>query len=263
MDESLLHYDISTPGDGPPLCFLHGFMGSTADWGPIRAALGETTGHLAVDLPGHGSSVGRPDHDYSVEGAAQALADVLDDAGVDRGLLVGYSMGGRVALHFALTQPDRVAGLVLESTSPGLSDAEERARRRTLDARRADQIRADLTAFLEDWYRQPLFASLARHDLVEDMVARRRENDPDELARAICGMSPGRQPPLWDRLGELLCPTLLITGALDEKYRRVTAETHEALPRSRRVVVPEAGHNVHAERSQAFMSHLGRFVETT
>jgi pimeloyl-ACP methyl ester carboxylesterase len=95
------------------------------------------------------------------------------------------------------------------------------------------------------------------------MVARRRENDPDELARAIRGMSPGRQAPLWDRLGDLSCPTLLLTGALDEKYRRITDDTSAALPNARRVVVPGAGHNVHAERPQAFVSHLVQFLQET
>jgi 2-succinyl-6-hydroxy-2,4-cyclohexadiene-1-carboxylate synthase len=263
MDASVLHFEGTALSHGDPLCFLHGFMGSGSDWAHVRSGLGDTTGHLAADLPGHGASVDRPDHDYSVEGAAQALADTLDHAGIDRCRLVGYSMGGRVALHFALTQPDRVERLVLESTSPGISDDDTRARRRRRDARRAEQIRSDLAAFLEDWYRQPLFASLERHDLVEEMVARRRENVPGELAKAVRGLSPGRQVPLWDRLGALRRPTLLLTGALDDKYRRITAEMQAALPDARRVVVPDAGHNVHAERPQAFLSHLGRFVQSS
>jgi len=95
MDESPLHYDMSTPSEGLPLCFRHGFMGSNTDWASIRTASGESVGHLAVDLPGHGGSIQRPDRAYSVEGAAEALAPVLNEAGVDRWPLGGNSTGGR------------------------------------------------------------------------------------------------------------------------------------------------------------------------
>jgi 2-succinyl-6-hydroxy-2,4-cyclohexadiene-1-carboxylate synthase len=156
-----------------------------------------------------------------------------------------------------------VRRLGLESALPGLPSGEERVQRRFLDDERADRIQEDLDAFLEDWYRQPLFASLARHGLVEEMVASRRANDPDELARALRGLSPGEQPSLWDRLPDLSVPALVLTGELDEKYEAITKRTAERIETARRVVVPDAGHNVHAERPQAFLAHLVQFLETT
>lgn len=258
-----LHYRTRGAPDRPSLCFLHGFMGAGSDWTPVGSALDRDVFSLTVDLPGHGDSLRRPDHLYCMEGATQALADVLDDAGIDRCTLVGYSMGGRAALYFALCHPDRVHRLVLESVSPGIEGDEARARRRAVDAERARRIRKDLDAFLRDWYRMPLFASLARHGLVKDMVARRRANDPDELARALRGLSPGRQPPLWDRLQDLLPPTLVMTGTLDDKYTETTARAYTQIPNARRVLVPRAGHNVHAERPQAFLAHLVDFLRTT
>lgn len=259
----MLQYSVHGAPDRPSLCFLHGFMGSSADWAPVLSALNGQGGSLTVDLPGHGGSLNVPEHYYCMEGATQALADVLDEAGIDQCSLVGYSMGGRIALHFALFHPDRVRRLVLESASPGLRDEDERAERRALDAKRAERIRTDLDGFLEAWYRQPLFASLAHHDLVEDMVTRRRSNDPGEIARALEGLSPGRQPSLWGRLPELAVPTLLLTGAWDEKYEGITAETQSRIENARRVVVPDAGHNVHAERPQAFVSHLVQFLHAS
>ena len=258
----MLQYSIQGAPDQPSFCFLHGFMGRSGDWAPIVSALNAEMYALTVDLPGHGASLGVADHYYSMEGATQALADVLDDAGIDRCSLVGYSMGGRIALYFALFHPDRVRRLILESASPGLPDEAERAERRALDADRTARIRADLEGFLGEWYRQPLFASLEAHDLVEEMVARRRTNDPDEIARALEGLSPGRQPSLWEHLPDVDVPTLLLTGARDEKYRGITAEAQSRLSNARRVVVPDAGHNVHAERPQAFVSHLVRFLHT-
>lgn len=259
----MLHYQTHGAANRPALCFVHGFMGRGAGWESIVAALETEAYCLTVDLPGHGKSLDRPAHEYTMEGATQALADVLDDAGIDRCTMVGYSMGGRAALYFSIYHPSRVRRLVLESTSPGLLTEAERAERRSVDAGRAQRIREDLEGFLEDWYRMPLFESLARHDLVEAMVARRAENDPEELARALEGLGPGRQPSLWDDLDAVPGPALVMTGALDDKYEAITARTAQRLPRACRVLVPGAGHNVHAERPQAYLSQLCRFLDRT
>lgn len=259
----MLHYCTHGAPHQPPLCFLHGFMGSSADWTPVVEALSPDAYCVTVDLPGHGQSLDGPEYLYTMEGATQALADVLDDVGIHRCSLVGYSMGGRVALYFSLFHPGRVRRLGLESASPGLPTGEERVQRRFLDDERADRIQEDLDSFLESWYRQPLFASLDRHGLVDEMVATRRANDPDELARALRGLSPGEQPSLWDRLPDLSVPTLVLTGELDEKYEAITQRTGERIEVARRVLVPGAGHNVHAERPQAFLAHLVQFLEST
>lgn len=238
-------------------------MGSSSDWSPVVEALQEEAYTVTVDLPGHGRSHGRPPHLYTMEGVAQALADVFDEAGIDRCALVGYSMGGRVALYFSVFQSERVRRLVLESASPGLRSDNQRSRRRDVDERRALQIQKDLSGFLEEWYRQPLFSSLERHDLVQEMIDRREENDPDELARVLRGMGPGNQTSLWERLPDLDVPTMMLTGALDEKYVDITKKAAEMAGCIDRVVVPRAGHNVHAERSQAFVAQLVQFLQRT
>lgn len=252
----MLAYTTHGSPSRPAFCLLHGFMGASDDWTTVVDGLTPHAFCITVDLPGHGASTDAPPWAFCMEGVTQALADVLDDAGVRQCTLVGYSMGGRIALYFARYHPNRVRRLVLESASPGLDSAQARAERRAVDADRADAIRDDLTAFLEDWYRMPLFASLERHGLVEDMVARRRQNDPEALARVLDGLGTGAQPSLWPELSEIEAPTLLLTGALDPKYVDRTAEMTFRNPSMRRVVVPEAGHNVHAERPQAFVSHL-------
>ena len=259
----MLHYQTYGSPEKRALCFLHGFMGSTAEWTPIVEALKTEAFCLMVDLPGHGRSVDRPAYEYTMEGTTQALADVLDEVGVERGSMIGYSMGGRVALYFSVYHPSRIQRLVLESASPGLKTEEARAERRALDAERAERIRNDLPCFLHDWYRKPLFASLARHGLVDTMVERRQDNDPEELARALEGLGPGRQPSLWGELETVRASALVMTGALDEKYEAITCETAQELPEVRRVVVPEAGHNVHAERPQAYLAELCRFLDDT
>lgn len=260
----MLHRRVRGSPAAPTLCFLHGFMGSSADWTPVVERLEEAFQCLTVDLPGHGRSLDQPDRAYSVEGATEAVVEALDAEDVSSSCtLIGYSMGGRIALSLALRAPHRVGRLVLESTSPGLRTATKRAERRAVDADRADRIEADLPAFLANWYRQPLFASLARHGLVEEMVQTRSTNDPQELARALRGMSPGRQGSFWDELDEFDGPTLILTGALDDKYVDITDEAAPRIDPVRRVVIPGAGHNVHAERPTAFLDVLEQFLTDT
>jgi 2-succinyl-6-hydroxy-2,4-cyclohexadiene-1-carboxylate synthase len=256
----MLHYTTTGSRDLAPTCFLHGFMGSSSDWDVITDALTTDAYSVRVDLPGHGKSVGLPSYAYSMEGATQAIADVLDDAGIRKCHLVGYSMGGRTALYFAIHHPERVRSLVLESASPGLTASSDREERRAVDADRAERIREDLPGFLEKWYRMPLFQSLNQHGLVQPMIDARSRNDPDELAHALNGLSVGAQPSLWERLKDLDIPTLAFAGELDPKYVEIVRYMAMGTRRMETVVVPQAGHNIHAERPQAFLAHLVHFL---
>ena len=236
-------------------------MGSSADWEPVVDDLSDGYFCILIDLPGHGASTGRDAEAYTMDAAVQAVSGVLDAVECGPVGLLGYSMGGRVALRVALRHPDRVRRLVLESVSPGIADASERSERRRIDDQRARKIEADLPGFLRQWYRMPLFASLDRHGLVEAMVQRRANNDAAEIARALRGFSPGRQSPLWNDLTELAMPTLLLTGGLDPKYPDVTARAAERIPKARRIIIPDAGHNVHAERPAAYRQAVRDFLD--
>jgi 2-succinyl-6-hydroxy-2,4-cyclohexadiene-1-carboxylate synthase len=257
----MLHYETTGSRDQPPVLFVHGFMGRGADWQPVLESVQDGAYAIAVDLPGHGASVDLSEDAYTMDAAVRQLVEVLEAERVDRCAVVGYSMGGRTALHLARQHPDRCRRLMLESTSPGLDTEAQRADRRCIDRRRAQQIADDFDAFLRDWYRIPLFASLAQHDLVEAMVERRRHNRPAELAKSLRGMGPGAQDSLWERLPALRIPTLALTGALDAKYVGITQRMTARAPRIRSVIIPGAGHNVHAERPQAFIDALRRFID--
>ena len=243
--------------------FLHGFMGSSDDWAEMIEVLADTCHCLAVDLPGHGASTGLTDEVYTMDGATQALVEVLDEHSIAQCTVVGYSMGGRLALYFALRFPQRCRALVLVSASPGLATAEERAARRAVDAERAERLeREDVDRFLNEWYHQTLFASLARHEgLIEQMTARRRRNDPRELARSLRGMGTGSQSSLWERLPALQVSTVAVAGALDPKYVEIARRMASLSDRVRTVVVPEAGHNVYAEQPRRFITLLDSFLK--
>jgi len=258
-----LNYEVSGERRSPAILFLHGFMGSSADWRGVMAALEERSLCIAVDLPGHGTSLGLTPETYTIEGVARAVIGALNELEVEPPMIVGYSLGGRLALYLALRFPERCAGLFLESASPGLESADERTARRAADEERAKRLEfGDFEAFLEDWHRQPLFASLARDEkLLRRTIEARRRNDPGELARSLRGMGTGSQPSLWGELEGLSVPALAVAGGLDEKYAGISSRMAGLSPWMESLVVPEAGHNVHEETPTAYISLLARFLD--
>lgn len=238
------------PVTGAPVVCLHGFLGRGRDWATLAPRL-DGLRVLAPDLPGHGDAATLPRGASVFEAAAEAVVATLDAAGVRRAGLVGYSMGGRLALYLALTHPERWTHLVLESASPGLPDAAARRERRTADAERAEAIRADLRRFVEAWYELPLFRTLTRRQRAR-LAERRAAGHADALATALVGMSTGAQPDLWPRLATLAVPATAIVGAEDPKFVDIAERMAARAPRLRALVVPGASHNVHMECPEAW-----------
>jgi 2-succinyl-6-hydroxy-2,4-cyclohexadiene-1-carboxylate synthase len=220
---------------------VHGFTQTARSWRPmiarLTASLGPGVAVLALDAPGHGA---RGDVRADLTSGAALLAE---EGG--RATYVGYSMGGRFCLHLALQRPELVERLVLISTTPGIEDAAERAARRRADEELADRIERDgLDAFLAQWLAQPLFAGLGPS--AAD-VESRRGNTAAGLASSLRLAGTGTQTPLWDRLGELSMPVLVLTGEHDDKFREIGRRMAGAIPNASFVVVAGAGHAVHLE----------------
>lgn len=246
----------------PAVLFLHGFMGRASEWKPVMDSLSSGFRCISVDLPGHGNSVGLSyPRCYTIEGAAEGLHNLLEYLNVKKCFTIGYSMGGRLALFFAYRYPERCSRLVLESASPGLHTHDERAERRRLDEARAKWLENEgMDVFLNDWYKQPVFASLHRQaGLVERLVSTKKHNDPFELARSLRAMGTGKQPSLWERLGDLRVSTLVMAGALDRKYSAIAGRMERLIPTIRTAIIPHAGHNVHVESPACFQIHLNDF----
>ena len=256
--------NVEQAGDGPPLLLLHGFTGSAAGWGPQVAGWGPFFTTLAVDLPGHGRSGSPPEvAAYTMAATVADLVAGLDRLGVARAHVLGYSMGGRVALALALAHPDRVGALVLESASPGLADAGERAARVAADAALADRIeREGVPAFVDYWETLPLWASQARMSAEARAALRdqRLQNTTVGLANSLRGLGTGSQPPLWDRQPALACPTLLVAGGDDAKFRDLARRMAEAIPDNELLLVHGAGHAVHLEQPAVFARLVRDFL---
>jgi 2-succinyl-6-hydroxy-2,4-cyclohexadiene-1-carboxylate synthase len=251
----LAHTACGSPGR-PALVFLHGFLGSSEDWRDVTDALSDRFYCIAIDLPGHGRSVGRgPSAAYLFHVAIEGVAGVMQELGLRDATLVGYSMGGRVALALALWKKSPlVKAVIAESASVGIEVESERAARRIRDAGLSVELEdVPLLEFLRTWYAQPLFASLSGcPDALESLLERRLNNDGGELAKALHGMSAGVQPSLWDRLKSASVDLTFIAGGSDEKYKALAGRMAAASSRGKSVVVPGAGHNVHLEQPDAF-----------
>jgi 2-succinyl-6-hydroxy-2,4-cyclohexadiene-1-carboxylate synthase len=223
---------------------LHGFTQTRQSWRRTIAALGGRYRALAPDLPGHGQAAERRPASFTACAAyVRALAG-------ERFTLVGYSMGGRIALYTALTLPQQVERLVLVGASPGIADAAEREERRRADDALADRIEAiGLEAFATEWGSQELFAGQPER-VAAAAHADRLRNSAHGLAAALRGLGTGVMPPLWDRLGELAMPVTLVTGERDAKFRAIAARMSGAIQDCHVVVVDGAGHAVQLEQPE-------------
>ncbi len=232
---------------------LHGFTHTGASWDPVVAALGESYRALAPDIRGHGSAAGRE---------PVVLAAVLDDlVGVTpaRFTLVGYSMGGRLALHAALAPAlgPRVQRLILIGASPGIADPVDRAERRTADERLADELEGmTIEDFAERWAQTPVLAGQPP-EVAAAIHADRLRNQPAGLAAALRGLGTGALPALWDRLAEIRAPITLVAGERDGKFQAIAIEMATALPNANVAVIPDAGHAAHLEAPERVAALIG------
>ena len=239
-----------------PVVALHGFTGSGSDFDLLRAMRTRFAWHTP-DLPGHGAALGT-DAGFSLPAIAQGIAARLERLPRPR-LLLGYSMGGRIALHTAVQHPGCADGLVLIGASPGIADARARAERADLDRARAARVRElGAARFGAEWARVPLIAT---QDTIAEpfrsaMRARRAAADGEGWARSLELTGTGTMEPLHDRLDGLRIPVMLIVGETDSKFRAIAEEMAIRLPRGCVGIIEGAGHAAHLEQPARFAGVL-------
>jgi 2-succinyl-6-hydroxy-2,4-cyclohexadiene-1-carboxylate synthase len=255
--------------EAPVILYLHGFLGCGEDWDDVTGRLGDMYAHLKVDLPGHGRSEADclEDNSYRMEGCAEHIVDLLTHLNIETCHIVAYSMGGRLALYLAACCPDRFDRFVIESASPGLKTQRERNERKRHDRQGAESLAMSsgdteaFDVFLADWYCQPPFQTLDKNTAgFIEMMQRRRNSDPDGLAKSLQLMGTGVQPPLWDKLATIARPVLFIAGARDARFSDLAAEMAYLCPRSEVAIIAGAGHNAHFERPAEYCDQIRRFL---
>lgn len=217
----------------PAVVFVPGFMQRGAAWAPVAELLPQRYPSLVLEHRAH-------DYDGRLEEIAEATPQGA--------ALVGYSLGGRLALRAALHAPDRYGALILVGATAGIEDVADAAARREADEQLAEWIeRQPIEAVVEHWERQPVFSTQSKQ-LVAEQRPGRLTHDPRELAALLRSAGQGALAPVWDRLAGLHTPILALAGALDARYAQAAERIAQACPRGHAALIDEAGHAAQLER---------------
>lgn len=241
---------------GAPVLVLHGFTGAVESMAEVIESLAATRPVVGLDLVGHGQSETPADTArFTMPACVAQVAAALDALEVPRAHVLGYSMGGRIALSLAVAHPRRIASLLLVGASPGLATESERAARARSDEALARWIeREGLECFVDWWMALPRFAcqSVRGAAFLARARAQRLRSDPRGLAASLRGMGTGAMPPLHHRLHEIPAPVCLVAGARDEKFVALAASMADRLPHAECALVPDVGHAAHVEDPETF-----------
>jgi len=257
-----LQFHVEIKGEGPPLIGFHGFAENSSTWEAL-----ELTGRQLIlpDLTGHGLSA-KPDRlkPYTLPIMLNHLHQLIHRLGYSKYFLLGYSLGGRLALAYALTYPEEVQGLILESSSYGIEDENERKKRRRQDLELAKEIRDKGVEWFEGyWSSLPLFTTQTRlpMEIRAKIRERRLGNVPHALANTLLGVGHGIYPCFKEQVPRLTLPTLYIHGEEDEKYQNIGQQLQKLNPQIQKAVVPGAGHNTHLEKPEIFTGLVQAFLD--
>lgn len=241
-------------GAGARCVLLHGFTQNRHCWGRFADDLARDHELVLVDAPGHGDSA-------SITADLDGSALLSGEAG-GTGTYIGYSMGGRTALHLALARPDLVRSLVLIGATGGLDTEAERSQRRRADEQLAERIGSiGVDAFIDEWLAQPLFDTLSEESACRSA---RVTNTGEGLARSLRTCGTGTQRPLWDRLDSLDMPVLVLAGELDTKFIALGQRLAASIGANATfAVVPASGHSAHLEHPEATAALIRGWLAAT
>lgn len=241
---------------------LHGFMGSGGIFEDLARELARNVRVIALDLLGHGSSEGAEMHyRFSTNEQVADLRTFIERMNDGPVILMGYSMGARLALSFASKYPQLLSGLILESGSFGIEDPTEAQTRQSLDGHRADEIQANFNDFLARWNAMPLFQSHYSKDLPSEYKSIQSFQDPLWMANSLLGFGSGTMPCLHDALAKIKVPTHLLVGGDDTKFLAINQRMHQQLPNSYLSVIRESGHRIHVDAPEQWLQTVQPFIQ--
>jgi len=242
------------------LTFLHGFMGHPSDWDDLRSQLDATSFSSAQSVVMNSLGI-EPADDWSV--GLEKLASKVSSPSV----LVGYSMGARLALSLAVEFPEKVKGLILISGNPGIDSDDLRKKRLKHDCSLASEMEnlsnsIQKKAFLERWYQQSVFATVSDSVRQHEMNRKLKQDDWMKWSRTLQTFSVARQPNYWQCLNSIKVPVWMIAGKKDEKYQEISIRfwLQSRMDHSKSVIVPDSGHIVHREQPEAVVKEIRSFL---
>ncbi|PGL88003.1 2-succinyl-6-hydroxy-2,4-cyclohexadiene-1-carboxylate synthase [Bacillus sp. AFS054943] len=259
-------YEYEVVGSGEPLLLLHGFTGSMETWRSFVPSWSEQFQIILVDLVGHGRTESPEDvTHYGIRNVALQMKELLDHLHIEKAHILGYSMGGRLAITMACLYPEYVRSLILENCTAGLESEEDRKERREKDERLAHKIeREGIESFVSMWENIPLFETQKRlaQNVQEAVRKERLANNPKGLANSLRGMGTGAQPSWWNELESFKMPVLLLNGEYDEKFFRILKNIKKYVSDAKFVKIDGAGHAIHVEQPEKFDTIVKGFLKT-
>lgn len=255
----------SLDGDGSLIVALHGFTGDGTAMLPMVEECRDGRPALLIDLIGHGAS-DAPDNveQYSMASVVDQVLSVIGPREIGSVHLIGYSMGGRVAMSIAARAPWYFASITTISSSPGIHDPVERAARHDADLARADHLEdIGVAEFIAEWLTLDLFAPyMASLDAADRSatISQREQATARGLANSLRGSGTGAMPPVWLTLPALRSPLLTVAGSLDERYVDIAARMAQAAPFAETHVVENAGHVTHVENCVEVGARITSFL---
>ncbi len=257
------NYSFKVNKEKPIILLLHGFMGNIHEFDEAIKLLVDNFSYLTIDLPGHGKTQVLDDECYTMASTAQAIISLLDKLNINQCYLIGYSMGGRLALYLTLHFPQRFIKVVLESASPGLVTEIARLARIKSDAQIARKLARmmddDFHNFLNNWYQQPIFGDIQNHLQYQAMIESRLANHPLNLVKSLQFMGTGSQDCLWELLIKNTIPLLLLVGEKDKKFIDINIAMTEKCNFAKLQIIHQVGHNIHLENTLAFVQTIQDF----
>ena len=243
-----------------PIVFLHGFLGSYKNWDEIVDKL--NVPWVCIDLPGHGESYFNQLSSYSFSQWNTDFKTLLDEFKISQISLCGYSMGGRLALSFAIEYPNMINKLILESISFGYKSNEKRNIRLQEDQQLANKIVKNFELFLSDWNNHLLFKNQEDRNQIQwkNQHLVRQQQNPIQISHALVQLGQGQMPFYLPKLTILQNHILLITGEEDEKYCKIAQSVEDQYPHVNWEVINNASHNTHLEQPKQFIDILSQFM---
>ena len=265
-DSASFHYFDSGSWDiRETVVFLHGFTGSSRDFLEMPSAIASNYRCLIPDLPGHGKTqIIEDEINFIASGQVALLERWLSSLGQSKVHLLGYSMGGRLALQLAVKNPHQLHSLILVSTTAGIKEETTRLERAKADLQLAQKIlNSNPTDFLNNWLAQPLFQGIADRgqEFIAQEVIRRLPLQPSGLACSLKYFSSGVMPTVWHRLTNIKTPTLVIAGSRDQKYRILASEIVDLIPNATLKVLPTS-HAPLIESPDLLWKQVAEFLNT-
>ena len=244
--------------------FLHGFTCSSLDWSEIIDGIDKKYTPILIDLIGHGKSDSPKELDfYRVDSQLKQIKKITENFTDEKFILCGYSMGGRLALSFANNYPEKLTGLILESSTFGINNESEKEKRINQDSSICEFINSkSIDEFVNFWMNKDIFSSLKKlpEEKYNRIIESKLKNNKTGLVNSLLGFGTGVMPSLFDRLKNIIFPVLLITGELDKKFTKINQEMVNEFPNALHSIVENVGHSAHLENPIEFKNSINQFL---